>query len=113
MSGRGRNRALDESLTARTVGVRIIPNGCLADKDVEMIAIRDPKTELERPTGAPDDDPLAWRESDIAPVKLSGEGKSAAEAMIEDSGPEMPAERDSDAEPKRRAAVRPLLLQSA
>ena len=74
---------------------------------MKMIAIRDPKTESERPTRAPDgnnrpapverpeaandDDPLAWRESDFAPVKLTGEGKSASEIAIEDRGGETPA----------------------
>ena len=59
-----------------------------------MIALRDPQVELKRPTRAPvkrpapiqrpeaEDDPMVWRESDFAPVKIRGEPLS--HTVIED-----------------------------
>lgn len=59
-----------------------------------MIALRDPQVELKRPTREPvkpsdliqrpeaEDDPMVWRESDFAPVKIRGEPLS--QTVIED-----------------------------
>ena len=61
-----------------------------------MIALRDPQVELKRPTRAPakplaliqrpeaDGDPMVWRESDFAPVKIRG--KPLSQIVIEGRG---------------------------
>ena len=63
-----------------------------------MAAVPNPKAEARRPTpmqvkpsapvrhpeAADDDDPMIWRESDFAPVKIRG--KPLSETVIEDRG---------------------------
>ena len=61
-----------------------------------MIALRYPQAELKRPTREPvkrpapiqrpeaEDDPMVWRESDFAPVKIRG--KPLSQIVIEGRG---------------------------
>ena len=63
-----------------------------------MVAVPNPKVETRRPTPMPvkppaliqnpeaadDDDPMIWRESDFAPIKIRG--KPLSETVIEDRG---------------------------
>ena len=63
-----------------------------------MVAVPNPKMEVRRPTPMPvtplapawrpeasdDDDPMIWRESDFAPIKIRG--KPLSETVIEDRG---------------------------